>query len=59
MSGIDIAIITVVSVAFAAALGAIIYRKVKHKGCDCDCGGNCSHCSKCAKADTKKTDSQN
>ena len=43
----EIAIIVVVAVAFAAAVGVIIYRKVKHKGgCDCGCEG-CSHACHC------------
>lgn len=47
MSGVDIAIIAVVAALFVAALGYLVYRKVKGKsGCDCggDCGGNCAHC---------------
>lgn len=43
MNGVDIAIIVVVCAAFAAAVGFLIYRKVKHKGGCCDCG--CEHCS--------------
>lgn len=48
MSPVDIAIVVVVAVAFAAALGALIYRKVKHKGgvCGCGCQG-CPHCGSC------------
>ncbi len=42
----DIIVIAVVGVAFLAAVGAIIYRKIKHKGGCCDCG-NCSACDKC------------
>lgn len=51
MGPVDIAVIVIVSVAVAAALGYIIYRKVKHKGgcCDCSdcssCGGTCPHCA--------------
>lgn len=47
MNGVDIAVIVVVSVAVLAAVGYLIYRKVKHKGgcCDCSsCGGNCNCC---------------
>ena len=51
MSGIDIAIIVVVCVLFAAALGYIIYRKVKHKGC-CDCA-DCASCGGCKKSENK------
>ncbi len=48
MNGIEIAVIVIVAVLFAAALGYIIYRKLKHKGgCDCDCGGNCASCGAC------------
>ena len=59
MSGIDIAIIVVVSVLFAVALGFIIYRKLKGKSC-CDCGdcsacGGCKHCAEqAAKIKDKK-----
>ncbi len=48
MSGVDIAVIAIVSALFAVALGFIVYRKLKGKsGCDCsDCGAckSCSHC---------------
>ena len=54
MSGIDIAIIVVVCVLFAAALGYIIYRKVKHKGC-CDCA-DCASCSGGCKKNENKAD---
>jgi len=49
MNGVDIAVIVIVSVAFLAAAGAIIYRKIRHKGgCDCGCGcEGCPHCSEC------------
>lgn len=47
MNAVEIAIIVVVSVAFVAAVAAIIIRKVKHKGgCDCGCEG-CPHCGVC------------
>ncbi len=47
MSAFDIAIAVVVPVLFLAAVGFIIYRKVKHKGSiDCDCC-NCSECHGC------------
>lgn len=46
MNGVDIAVIVIVSVAFVAAVGSIIYRKVKHKGGGCgDCGCGCEGCS--------------
>lgn len=51
MSGVDIAIIAFVVALFAAALGYIIYRKVKHKGC-CDCS-DCSACGACKKSERK------
>lgn len=49
MSGLDIAIVVIVGVAFIAASALLIYRKVKKKGgCGCcDCG--CAACDKCNK----------
>jgi len=50
MGALDIAITVIVCVAFAGALGWLIYRKIKRKGgctgCDCGCGSgeNCPHC---------------
>lgn len=53
MTAIDIAVIVVVSVAFAAAVGFMIYRKIKHKGgCDCGCS-DCCHCSRCGKENNR------
>lgn len=50
MGALDIAIIVIVSVAVFAAIGTIIYRKLKHKGSGCGCGcDSCSACSKCNK----------
>lgn len=47
MGATEIAVIVVVSVAFVAAVGYIIYRKVRHKGgCDCGCEG-CPHACRC------------
>ncbi len=48
MTAVDIAVIVVVSVAFVAAVGIIVWRKLKHKsGCDCcDCH-SCNHCNHC------------
>ena len=47
MTPVEIVIICVVAVAFAAAVGAIIYRKIKGKGgCDCGCEG-CPHACNC------------
>ena len=44
MGAVDIVIICVVSAAFLAAVGVIIYRKIKHKGgCDCGCGDEPAH----------------
>ena len=56
MGTVDIAVIVIVCVAVAGALGWLIYRKVKHKGgCDCGCGGcSCSNCSACKGQDDKK-----
>ena len=45
MGAVDIAVIVLVSVAVVAAVGVIIWRKVKHKG-GCGCDG-CSACDKC------------
>ena len=54
MSPLDIAIIVVVSVAFVAAVGAIIYRKVRKKGgCGCGCSG-CPHSSGCCGSDLRR-----
>ncbi len=49
MNGVDIAVIVIVCVAFAAAVGRLIYRKVKHKGGCCDCG-SCNGCTACKSA---------
>ncbi len=47
MGAFDIVAIVLVSVAFAAAVGVIIYKKIKHKGgCDCGCEG-CPHACNC------------
>ena len=54
MGAIEIAVIVIVSVAFVAALGYIIYRKVRHKGgCDCGCSG-CPHACHCKGGEKKK-----
>ncbi len=54
MSPLDISIIVVVSVAFVAAVVAIIWRKLKKKGgCDCGCSG-CPHSSTCCGGNKKK-----
>ena len=47
MGAVEIAIIVAVGVAFLAAVGSIIYKKVKRKGgcCGCDCG--CTSCHGC------------
>ena len=45
MGPLEIVIVIAVGAAFLAALGVIIYKKVKHKGSGCDCG--CSGCSAC------------
>ena len=55
MGAAEIAIIVVVCVAFAAAVGDVIYRKVKGKGgCDCGCSG-CPHNGACHKTDGDKS----
>ncbi len=55
MGALEIAIIVIVSVAFVAAVGYIIYRKVKHKGgCDCGCEG-CPHACNCHPKSDNKT----
>ncbi len=47
MSPVDIVIIVAVSVAFVAAVTAIIVRKLRKKGgCDCGCSG-CPHAGNC------------
>ena len=45
MGAFDIAVIVVLSVAFVAAVGFTVWRKIKHKG-GCDCCGGCSRCGK-------------
>ncbi len=53
MNWFDITIIVVVAASFVAAVGAIIYRKVKGKGdCDCGCSG-CPHACSCASKKNK------
>ncbi len=48
MSGIDIAIIVIVSALFVTAVAFIIRAKLKGKsGCGCDCGDDCPHCNAC------------
>lgn len=54
MGALEISIIVIVSVAFAAAVGYIIYRKVTRKGgCDCGCEG-CPHACHCKDKDKIK-----
>ena len=49
MSGVDIAVIVIVSVAVLGVAAYLIYRKVRHKGGCCDCGSKtCPHCDKCS-----------
>lgn len=55
MSPLDIVIVCVVGVAFVAALGVIIYKKVTHKG-GCDCGCDC--CPHGCSCKNKKTDNK-
>lgn len=47
MNGVDIAVIVIVCVAVAAALGYLVYRKVKHRGGCCSDCSDCSECSGC------------
>ena len=56
MNGIDIAIIVVVSALFVAALGYIIYRKLKGKG-GCDCA-DCASCGACKNAEKKANENK-
>lgn len=54
MGALEISIIVIVSVAFVAAVGYIIYRKVTRKGgCDCGCG-SCPHACHCNDKDADK-----
>lgn len=50
MNGSDIAVIVIVSVAVLAVAAALIYRRIRHKGC---CGG-CKGCPHCGKRKTEK-----
>lgn len=54
MNPVDIAVIVVVCVAVAAAIGYLIYRKVKGKGGCCDCNGSCKSCPHCQPKDNDK-----
>ncbi|MDE6441786.1 MAG: FeoB-associated Cys-rich membrane protein [Clostridia bacterium] len=54
MSGVDIAVIVIVSVAVLAVVGWLVYRKVKHKGGCCDCGCGCNGCTMCEKGKKDK-----
>ena len=59
MSAFDIAIAVIIPVLFIAAVGFVIYRKVKRKGsigcdcCDCSKCSGCPHCT--AEQEEKKT----
>ncbi|MCM1439081.1 MAG: FeoB-associated Cys-rich membrane protein [Roseburia sp.] len=54
MKPFEIVIICVVAVAFLAAVGYLIYRKIKHKGgCDCGCEG-CPHACHCHGGEKKE-----
>lgn len=57
MSGFDIAIAVVVPVLFLAAVGFMIYRKLKRNGsvgCDCSDCCDCSECSGCRNCEEQK-----
>lgn len=56
MSACDIIVIAVISVAFLAVVGVIIYKKVTHKGGCCDCGScpHACHCKEKGKEDKKQ-----
>lgn len=54
MGAFDIAVIVAVSVAFAAVVGIMIWRKVKHKGgCGCGTCAGCAGCRACKNTDKK------
>ena len=53
MNGWEIAILVIVCLAFATAVGIIIYNKIKGKSCCGDCNG-CSGCA--AKNKTNKAE---
>ena len=55
MSGSDIVLLVVLCVAFAVAVGIIVYNKVKGRSCcgDCNC---CSSCGKENKESDKACD---
>lgn len=56
MGPFDIVVICLVSIAFLAVVGMIIYKKVTKKGGGCDCGcEGCPHACHCktAKKDKK------
>ena len=57
MSGVDIAVTVVVCAAALAALGFILYRKLRHKGGCCDCG-DCCGCSHCKDCNSEKSEPQ-
>ena len=54
MNAFDIIVIVTVSVAVAAIIGWMIYKKVKHKGSCTDCGCGCSACPHNRDCDSKK-----
>jgi hypothetical protein len=48
MSALDIVITVLISAAFVAVVGTIIYKKITHKGGGCDCGcSGCPHACNC------------
>lgn len=58
MSAFDIAVIVIISVAFVAAVGAVLYRRLIKKDGGCSCG--CEHCkAACPKCSAKEKDKEN
>jgi hypothetical protein len=57
MSGLEIAIVVVVAVAFVAVVGTMLYKKLTHKGggCSCGCEGCSAACPHCQTARKPKT----
>jgi hypothetical protein len=55
MSALDIVITVLISAAFVAVVGTIIYKKITHKGGGCDCGcSGCPHACNCSSHKNEK-----